>query len=165
MISYIGRANYSFSDKYLFTATIRSDGSSRFGPENRFAIFPSFAAAWRVTEEDFLQDNLINNLKIRLSWGKSGNNNIGNYAHLASIGAGSYVFSDNIVSGAQVGISNPNLTWEESSQVDAGFDLGFFDNRLSLVLDYYHRVSNNMLLSDRIPAITGFNSQVINRGM
>ena len=164
MISYIGRANYSFSDKYLFTATIRSDGSSRFGPENRFAIFPSFAAAWRVTEEDFLQDNLINNLKIRLSWGKSGNNNIGNYAHLASIGAGSYVFSDNIVSGAQVGISNPNLTWEESSQVDAGFDLGFFDNRLSLVLDYYHRISNNMLLSDRIPAITGFNSQVVNRG-
>src|SRR5690606_26638785 len=99
-----------------------------------------------------------------LSYGKSGNNNIGNYAHLATISAGSYVFNNNQVTASQVGISNPFLTWEESDQIDAGIDLGFLDNRLSFVVDYYNRKSINMLLDDVIPAITGFNSQTINQG-
>ena len=165
MISYLGRVNYSFEDKYLLTATFRSDGSSRFGNKNRFASFPSVAVAWRVSEENFLKNNqCIDNLKLRLSYGKSGNNNIGNYAHLAAVNTGFYVFGDNQVTGSNVGISNPYLTWEESDQIDAGLDISLFKNRISLVLDYYYRRSQNMLLSDIIPAITGFTRQMVNKG-
>lgn len=165
MISYLGRINYSFEDRYLLTATFRSDGSSRFGEKNRFASFPSIAAAWRISEEKFLKHNpIIDNLKVRLSYGKSGNNNIGNYAHLASVYAGSYIFGDTQVTGSNVGINNPYLTWEESDQIDVGVDLSLFKNRLSMVLDYYYRRSKNMLLSDIIPAITGFTSQMVNKG-
>ncbi len=165
MISYLGRINYSFNDRYLFTATFRSDGSSRFGIEKRYAFFPSLAAAWRVSEEDFFQGiDLVDDLKLRVSYGKSGNNNIGNYAHLASITSGSYVFGNNQVTASSVGLSNPFLTWEESDQIDAGVDFQFLKNRVSLSVDYYHRKSNNMLLDDVIPAITGFNTQTINQG-
>src|SRR3546814_16385498 len=93
MVSYLGRANYVFRDRYLLTATFRSDGSSRFGNQSRFASFPSLAAAWHISEEPFMKNNsMINNLKVRLSYGKSGNNNIGNYTQLASVSTGSYFF-------------------------------------------------------------------------
>lgn len=165
MISYLGRINYGFKDRYLLTATFRSDGSSRFGSENRYALFPSVAGAWRISEEAFLKNNpLINELKLRVSYGKSGNNNIGNYAHLASINAGSYIFGNKQVTASSVGLSNPFLTWEESNQIDAGVDIGLFNNRLTLAVDYYHRKSMNMLLNNVIPAITGFNSQTVNQG-
>jgi len=165
MISYLGRLNYTLKDRYLLTATFRSDGSSRFGSENRFAFFPSVAGAWRLSEEDFLSDShWIDELKLRISYGRSGNNNIGNYAHLPAINAGSYVFGDRQVTASSVGISNPFLTWEESSQIDGGVDLTTFGNRLSLVVDYYYRKSVNMLLNDVIPAITGFNNQIVNKG-
>jgi len=165
MISYLGRINYSWSDKYLVTATFRSDGSSRFGEANRFANFPSVAAAWRLSQEKFIKHiKSIDNLKLRTSFGTSGNNNIGNYASLASVNAGSYIFGSTQVSAAAVGISNPNLTWEESQQVDGGFDLSMFSNRLTLVVDVYNRKSRNMLLSNIIPAITGFNTQIVNMG-
>lgn len=165
MISYLGRLNYAFKERYLFTATFRSDGSSRFGSENRFAFFPSLAGAWRISEEAFFGDSkVLSDMKLRVSYGKSGNNNIGNYAHLAAISAGSYVFGTNQVTASSVGLPNPFLTWEESDQIDVGLDFGFFENRFSLVLDYYNRKSKNMLLNDVIPAITGFNSQTINQG-
>lgn len=165
MISYIGRLNYSFRDKYLFTATFRSDGSSRFGANNRFAFFPSFAGGWRISEERFLKDNnYISNLKLRLSYGKSGNNNIGDYQHLPSVNSDAYIFDNTQVSASYVGISNPFLGWEESEQVDMGVDVGLFQNRLSLVIDLYNRKSNNMLLNDVIPTITGFGSQITNKG-
>lgn len=106
----------------------------------------------------------MDELKIRASYGKSGNNNIGNYAHLASISAGSYVFGNNQVTASSVGLSNPFLTWEESNQFDLGLDFQFLDSRLSLLVDLYRRESNNMLLNDVIPTITGFNSQTINQG-
>ncbi len=165
MISYLGRINYSYNERYLFTATFRSDGSSRFGEKNRFAFFPSMAAAWRINEEQFMKNvKMVDNLKLRVSYGKSGNDNIGNYASLPSINAGSYIFGNTQVTGSCVGISNPLLTWEESDQIDAGLDIGLFKNRLSLVVDYYYRKSQNMLLLDIIPAITGFNSQIVNKG-
>lgn len=165
IISYIGRLNYTFNDKYLLTATFRSDGSSRFGEKNRYATFPSLAAAWRVSDEAFLKTSkVINNLKVRASYGRSGNNNIGNYSHLASINPGSYVFGTNQVTASFVGLSNPYLTWEESEQMDVGADAEFFNNRLSLIVDFYNRKSKNMLLNDVIPAITGFNSQIVNKG-
>ena len=165
MISYLGRVNYNYNDRYLLTTTFRTDGSSRFGKENRFAFFPSIAGAWRISEEVFLKNNpLISNLKMRLSWGKSGNNNIGNYTHIPLMIAGSYVFDNNQIAAYHLGQSNPYLGWEESNQTDLGIDIGFFDNRLSFVVDYYHRKSINMLLDNVIPAITGFNSQKINGG-
>ncbi|MRS64743.1 SusC/RagA family TonB-linked outer membrane protein [Larkinella terrae] len=165
MISYLGRINYAFRDRYLLTATFRSDGSSRFGSRKRYALFPSFAAAWRVSEEDFLKGNrYINDLKLRASYGRSGNNNIGNYSHLASINAESYVFGTTQVTASSVGLSNPYLSWEVSDQVDVGTDVELFRNRLSLSLDYYYRKSTNMLLNDVIPAITGYNSQTVNKG-
>lgn len=165
MISYLGRINYSFKERYLLTATFRSDGSSRFGSENRFAMFPSLAAAWRISEENFFQDiTWIDNLKLRASYGTSGNNNIGNYAHLANISAGSYVFGNTQATGFSVGISNPNLTWEESNQIDIGLDFEFFNSSVFLMVDLFRRRSDNMLLEDVIPAITGFNNQTINQG-
>jgi TonB-linked SusC/RagA family outer membrane protein len=165
MLSYLGRLNYSYKDRYLLTATFRSDGSSRFGANNRFAFFPSFAGAWRVTEENFMKEvKSINNLKLRMSYGKSGNNNIGNYSHLASVSAGSYIFGTTQVTASSVGISNPDLTWEESDQIDGGIDLDMFKSRLTVVVDAYTRKSKNMLLSDIIPSITGFNTQVVNKG-
>lgn len=165
MISYLGRINYAFKDRYLLTATVRSDGSSRFGNENRYAVFPSIAGAWRVSEEEFLKNvGAIDDLKLRVSYGKSGNDNIGNYAHLAAINAGSYIFGNQQVTASFVGLSNPYLTWEESKQIDAGVDLEVFKNRVSLVVDYYRRESVNMLLNNVIPAITGFNNQTVNQG-
>ena len=165
MISYLGRINYGYKDRYLLTGTFRSDGSSRFGMNNRYALFPSVAAAWRISEEEFFRNSkVIYNMKLRASYGKSGNNNIGNYAHLASIGAGSYIFGSTQVTASAIGLPNPYLTWEESNQIDAGVDLELFNNRLSLVIDYYHRKSMNMLLNNVIPAITGFNAQTINQG-
>lgn len=165
IISYLGRLNYGFKDKYLLTATLRSDGSSRFGSENRFAAFPSLAGAWRISEEEFLRNNrVISGLKLRVSYGKSGNNNIGDYSHLASINPGSYVFGNTQVSASFVGLSNPFLTWEESDQIDGGLDVELLNNRVSLTVDVYNRTSKNMLLNDVIPAITGFNTQVVNKG-
>lgn len=165
MISYLGRINYGLKGKYLFTATLRSDGSSRFGANNRFATFPSVAGAWRISEENFMKAYpRLNELKLRASYGISGNNNIGNYSHLAAINAGAYVFANNQVTASYVGIANPNLTWEESNQLDLGIDAELFDGRLSATVDFYNRQSRNMLLNDVIPAITGFNSQVVNKG-
>jgi TonB-linked SusC/RagA family outer membrane protein len=165
ILSYLGRINYNYQDKYLLTATIRSDGSSRFGANNRYATFPSIAGAWRVSKENFLANNkVISSLKVRASYGTSGNNNIGNYSHLANINAGSYVFANNLVTASFVGLSNPFLTWEQSSQIDAGIDLELFKSNLLLTVDFYNRKSENMLLNDVIPAITGFNSQIVNKG-
>lgn len=123
------------------------------------------AAAWRISEEEFLKNReFIYNLKLRASYGKSGNNNIGNYTHLASIHPRSYVFDDVQQVGFNVGIANPYLTWEESNQFDVGIDLGLFNNRLFFVVDYYNRKTISMLLDNKIPAITGFNNQTVNKG-
>jgi len=165
LISYLGRINYSYKNKYLFTGTFRSDGSSRFGSENRWAFFPSLATAWRISNEEFMSNiTFIQEMKLRLSYGKSGNNNIGNYRALSSVYAGQYVFGNTQVGTFTLGISNPLLTWEESNQIDAGLELGLFKNRLYLVIDFYNRQSYNMLLNDKIPAITGFNTQTVNQG-
>ena len=165
MISYLGRVNYAFKDKYLLTGTFRADGSSRFGKNHRYAYFPSAACAWRISEEEFLKKSkIISTAKLRVSYGKSGNNNIGNYRALGSVNSGSYVINDALVNASYVGISNPELTWEESAQTDVGIDLGFFKERLRLNLDYYNRKSVNMLLDNLIPTITGFNQQTVNKG-
>jgi len=165
MLSYLGRINYTFEDKYLLTATLRSDGSSRFGRNNRVALFPSAAVAWRISKEKFLKDvTAIDQLKIRASYGKSGNNNIGNYSHLSNVIPTQYVFNNETVSAATISLANPDLGWEESEQIDLGVDLSMFENRLSFTADLYRRKSVNMLLNDYIPAITGFTTQLVNKG-
>lgn len=165
MISYLGRINYAYNDKYLLTATLRSDGSSRFGANNRFSLFPSLAVGWKVSDENFMADlPQIEQLKLRGSYGKSGNNNIGNYSHLSVVGMGQYAFNNNTVSAASVSLFNPDLGWEESEQFDLGVEMAFLEGKIGLVADLYHRKSVNMLLNDIVPAITGFNSQLVNKG-
>ncbi|MFZ4260714.1 SusC/RagA family TonB-linked outer membrane protein [Sphingobacterium sp. HJSM2_6] len=165
MISYLSRANYTFNKKYLFTATLRSDGSSRFGTENRFALFPSAAVAWKISDEDFLKDiQSIDQLKIRASYGKNGNNNIGNYTHLASVNPTQYVFNNKTSSAATISLSNPFLGWEESEQIDMGLDLSLWRNRVTFTADLYRKRSVKMLLNDYIPTISGFSNQLVNKG-
>lgn len=165
MISYLGRVNYTYDDKYLLTATLRSDGSSRFGVNNRFAFFPSAAVAWRISEENFLKDvQAIDQLKVRATYGQSGNNNIGNYAHLSTVNASQHVFNDKTVSASTISLSNPYLGWEESEQIDLGLDLSLLRERISFTADLYRRRSVKMLLNDYIPTITGFSNQLVNKG-
>lgn len=165
IISYLGRLNYSYDEKYYLTGTVRSDGSSRFGSNNRFALFPSAAFAWRISQEDFMENIYqIDQLKLRASYGKSGNNNIGNYSHLSNINPTEYVFNNETVSAATISLANPDLGWEESEQVNLGVDLGMFQHRLTFTADLYRRKSVNMLLNDYIPTITGFRTQLVNKG-
>ncbi|WP_432708528.1 SusC/RagA family TonB-linked outer membrane protein [Pedobacter sp.] len=166
IISYLARLNYSFKNRYLFTATVRSDGSSRFGSNNRYGTFPSAAFAWKVSEEDFMKGvNWISDLKLRATYGLSGNYNIGNYTYITNIGPSNYVFGGQLASGRiPTSLNNPNLTWEESSQLDLGIDFGIFKDRVSFNLDYYRRITKGMLYNSEIPLSSGYSNAIINSG-
>ncbi len=166
LISYLARLNYIFKNRYYLTATIRADGSSRFGPENRYGYFPSVALAWRLSEERFLQDaNFLNELKLRTSYGQSGNNNIGNYQHFANINYINYNFGNQVVGGfAQGNVGNSLLSWEKQQQVNVGIDLSVLNNRLRLTADYFQSRNYDLLLDVPIPSITGFNNALQNIG-
>lgn len=157
MNSYYGRFTYNIDDKYLLTATGRYDGSSKFGANNKYAFFPSIGGAWRASEEDFLKNsNTISNLKVRASYGVSGNQEIGQYQSIAQIQP-----SQTVLNGANQSIlvpsrlGNANLKWERSLQADAGVELGLFQNRVSLTVDYYNRVTKDLLLQAPIPWSAG----------
>ena len=122
MVSYLARANYNFSGKYYLTASIRTDGSSRFGSERKYGVFPSAAVAWRVSDENFFKNiRLINDMKFRASYGETGNNNIGNYEHIATAIYEKYVLGNTAVGGYAPGrLANPVLTWEKQKQFNAG---------------------------------------------
>ncbi|MEQ9442019.1 MAG: TonB-dependent receptor [Cyclobacteriaceae bacterium] len=164
--SYFARANYSLLDKYLFTATGRFDGSSKFGRNNQYAFFPSLAFAWRVSEENFLKDNsLIDNLKFRASVGKTGNQEIDNYAYSQTLGLTNVIFADEFYAGLyRSSFGNPDLRWETTSQVDAGIDVGLWKSRVSLSADFYHKVTDDLLLNAPIPYTSGLNSVMQNVG-
>jgi len=166
LISYLARVNYSFKDKYLLTATIRSDGSSRFGANKRYGSFPSAAIGWRVTQEDFMKDiTWINNLKLRGSYGRSGNFNIGNYSYASSISGANYAFGGQLASGrVSTSVSNQDLTWENSDETDLGMDLSVLGNRVNFTVDYYSRVTTGMLFNNEIPLSSGFSSALVNVG-
>ncbi|SFF89588.1 TonB-linked outer membrane protein, SusC/RagA family [Salegentibacter agarivorans] len=165
LLSYFARVNYNFKSKYLLTATIRSDGSSRFGDEERYGTFPSLGAAWQISEESFMENSFFENLKLRASYGLSGNFNIGNYTHLATIGSSNYVSGNSIAYGRALNsLGNPNLTWEESNQLDVGVEGDILNNRLSFIFDYYRRTTNNMLIDTEIPSTSGFQFATINGG-
>ncbi|WP_026235981.1 SusC/RagA family TonB-linked outer membrane protein [Echinicola pacifica] len=161
--SFFGRVNYTYGDKYLFTATFRADGSSKFGENNKYGYFPSFAAGWNLSKEDFIDNSVFNNLKLRASWGKTGNQEIPSKITKASYsedrlseGSGSlntYPIDTDATSldGYPYGIvftrlANPDLQWEVSTQVDFGLDFAFLDHRLTGTLDYFNKVSSNILL-------------------
>jgi TonB-linked SusC/RagA family outer membrane protein len=166
MNSYFARATYNISDKYLFTATGRYDGSSKFGENTKFAFFPSAGVAWNISNENFLRNNAtISNLKLRASIGATGNQEIGTYRSLQLLGSGSTIFSNQrqpTLSRASFG--NQNLKWESVDQTDVGLELGLFNNRINLTADYYHRVTKNMLLDAPIPWTSGLSTVTQNIG-
>ena len=166
---YFGRANYIYDNKYYLTASIRADGSSRFGKNNRYGYFPSGSVAWRLSQEDFLKDvKWLSDMKIRASYGITGNNNIGDYASIGIMENANYVLgtgTGNIVNGAaQKSFSNADLTWEKTRQTDLGFEISVLDSRLSLSLDLYYRKTTDLLMDVDIPTITGFEKAMQNIG-
>lgn len=166
MLSWLARVNYTLAGKYLFTATVRTDGSSRFGAQNRWGTFPSFSVAYRLSDESFMKSvSVISDLKIRASYGISGNNLIPNYASQGLLSIFRNVQGGNVVSGVvPSSLSNDVLTWEQSVQTNLGLDLSLFQNRLSFVFDAYRTYKKNLLLNVILPAASGFNSSVQNIG-
>ncbi|TDN38874.1 hypothetical protein A8B98_22200 [Hymenobacter sp. UV11] len=166
LTSIFGRVDYSYKERYILTAALRSDGSSRFGPDNRQATFPSVALAWRVAEEPFIkQFAAISELKLRGSYGVTGNNNIGDYNYQSYQTAANYVFGAG--NGARAfgfspnGVSVRNLGWETNTQFDAGFDLGLFKDRIYLTVAAYQRNTTDLLLNRNIPAVLGFSTRAL----
>ncbi|MEX1136856.1 MAG: TonB-dependent receptor, partial [Balneolales bacterium] len=166
LISYFSRLNYGYNDKYLISAVFRTDGSSRFGANNKWGNFPSLSAAWRMSEEAFLQDvSFIDELKFRGSYGVTGNNNIGNYTYLGTVGTVVYSPGNEHTQGqAQNSFENPDLTWERTTGTDIGVDLSMLSNRVNITLDYYDSKTSDLLYNLNIPAHTGFTSTISNIG-
>ncbi|WP_319589669.1 TonB-dependent receptor [uncultured Draconibacterium sp.] len=165
-LSYLGRVNYTFNDKYLLTASLRADGSDKFGANNRWGYFPSGAFAWRMSEESFIKDvEKISNLKLRLSYGKTGNERIPAYSYFAQMANAYYASDDNLMFGMAPGsLESPDLQWETTTQYNAGMDIGFFKNRLNINVDYYLKQTRDMLLNAPIASQSGFKSQWLNIG-
>ncbi|MTI33181.1 SusC/RagA family TonB-linked outer membrane protein [Xanthovirga aplysinae] len=170
--SYFGRVNYSFADKYLFAATVRVDGSSNFGPNNRYAIFPSFSGGWVLSEESFYQNSglseKINFIKLRASWGQNGNENIDRYAFSSTIsGNRNYTFGgvQTLVAGASpTRVSNPDLKWETSEQIDIGLEVGLLDDKLLFTGDYFIKKTKDFLVIAPILGHVGNDAPWANAG-
>lgn len=166
LLSYIGRINYDYKDKYLLTVNFRRDGSSRFGSNMKWGDFPSVSLGWRISEEPFLQDSQTwNEFKIRGSYGLTGNNAIGNYAAIGLLRPSNYVVDGNVALGLEKGsVQNDDLSWETTKQLNVGVDLGFFNNRLFVIADYYKKNTEDLLLRVPVSSITGVSSIVTNIG-
>lgn len=167
LLSYLARINYSYKDKYLFTTAFRADGSSRFGENNRFGYFPSFALGWKIKEEDFMKSiSSISSLKLRASWGRTGNQEIGNYQSLSTLSSGWTAVLDGtqVIGIAPSRIPNPNLKWESSEQVNIGIDFGLFKDRISGTIDWYKKDTKDMLLNLPVPRSSGFSTMMTNVG-
>ncbi len=154
MASFFARGNYAYNEKYFATYTFRRDGSSNFGPENRWAPFHAFSVSWRGSNEAFMQNikNVLSNFKIRAGWGQTGNANIGGYRWGASITKMATGLGQGF---RQTNIANPFITWEKQEQVNVGFDLGFFKNRIELIIDLYDKTSSAMLMDMQLPSYMG----------
>jgi len=161
-ISYFGNANYSLLDKYLFSANLRVDGSSRFGQNNRLGYFPGVALGWIVSSESFMDDvQLVDLLKVRTSYGISGNDNIGNYSALAFYIPANY----QLMGGYRPGnLRNPDLRWEQTAQLDIGLDLFMLGQRLNLTADFYQKITSDLLTYERVPFEAGFPFRIVNLG-
>lgn len=167
LLSYLARINYSYKDRYLFTTAFRADGSSRFGENNRFGYFPSFALGWKVKEEDFLKyREWISSLKFRASWGRTGNQEIGNYQSLPTFGAGwtAVLNGEQVIGTVPIRIPNPDLRWETSEQVNIGIDFGFLKDRVTGTVDWYQKDTKDLLLDLPVPRSSGFATMITNIG-
>lgn len=167
MQSWALRANYSWKSRYMITGTVRWDGSSKFADGHRWGCFPSVAAAWNIAEEEFLQKSWLNNLKLRLSYGVTGNNaGIGNYATVVGVsGPVSYPFWDKYASGFYpAGIVDTDLMWEKSHEFNVGLDFGFLNNRITGTIDWYNKQSNDLLYKVELPLESGGGSMSTNVG-
>mgnify|MGYP002648991101 CR=1 FL=1 len=168
LISFFGRVNYSFMNRYLITATLRNDGTSRFSKDNRWGLFPSVALGWKIKEEGFMKDvDAVSDLKLRLGYGITGQQDIsqGDYPYMATYFAGQdgayYQFGDQFVPIARPDGYNPNLKWEETTTWNAGFDFGFLDNRITSSLDYYYRETKDLINVIDVPAGTNFKNRIV----
>lgn len=167
LISMYGRVNYNYADKYLLTATVRRDGSSRFGSGNKWGVFPSVAASWRISQEDFFQNDVMSDLKLRVSFGITGSQEIGNYNSLSTLGASTNGY---LIGGEKVTIvlpqqyTNPDLKWEQTAQTDVGIDFGFFNGRIRGSIDYYYKKTTDLLLSVAVPSPSLITTQIANVG-
>ncbi len=155
--SFFGRANYSYAGKYLFEANVRVDGSSRFAPEHRWGVFPSFSAGWRISEEPWLKNwRPLSNLKIRASWGRLGNNAIGNYDWQSTYGTAKYVIGNNISNGIAItALKNYALTWETTAVTNVGLDFSFFSDRLSGSVEFYDKLTSGILYTPAMFMVMG----------
>lgn len=169
LISFLGRVNYSFDDRYLFTFSYRQDGSSKFGKDNKWAGFPSAAIAWKLSNESFLKDvKAISDLKLRFSYGQTGNQGIGSYASLAKLSVYNYPFGGAVQTGIAndlyAGPANDKLRWETTSAYNLGLDLAMFNNRLNVSVEVYKKITDDLLQNLIIPSSTGFQTKLVNSG-
>ncbi|WP_215225051.1 SusC/RagA family TonB-linked outer membrane protein [Echinicola shivajiensis] len=166
LLSYFGRVQYDYKGKYLISASARRDGSSRFGQDTKWGFFPSVSLGWRLSDEDFMKDiSFLSDLKLRGSWGLSGNNGIGDYSHIATLDFANYSYGGALVNGLIPGnFPNNQLGWEESEMLNIGLDLGVLENRIYASFDYYTKKNTNLLLNIPVPSATGFSSALTNIG-
>lgn len=167
MNSFYFRMNHSFRDKYLLGLTVRADGASNFGANNKYGYFPSLSAAWRVSEESFFlpMRHVINNLKLRASYGEVGNASIPNYRTISSYNNNSVVFNKILQPYVVLGnFGNEDLKWETSQQFDIGLDFGFFNNRIELIMDFYKKNTKDLLFAKQVPFTTGYSNTWTNLG-
>ncbi|TLX78267.1 TonB-dependent receptor [Labilibacter sediminis] len=172
--SLFGRANYTYKDRYIATATIRRDGSSNFGPGNRFGTFPSASVAWRITEEDFINIEQLSNLKLRLGWGQTGNSGYATNRYKQQVSSDrimfyTYDYANPTTHSPAAGIApsvivDENLKWETNEQTNIGIDLGLFDNSITLAFDYFKRDAKDLLLYSKVRPSTGYNNVYTNTG-
>jgi TonB-dependent starch-binding outer membrane protein SusC len=163
LLSYFGRLNYRLFDRYLLTGTIRADGSSRFGENNRFGIFPSLAVAWNIANEKFMP-SIFEEFKIRSSWGMTGNQEIGNnQTQLTFVSGADAIFDDQRNSSLSPSrVANPNLKWEKTEQYNVGLDVSLWENRFRATVDYFNKITNDMLIRMPLPPSSGFGSKYEN---
>lgn len=166
ILSYLGRINYSINEKYLLSFNTRVDGSSRFGKNNKYAFFPSGAFAWRLIEENFMQSaSMFSDLKMRVSYGITGNQEIGLYNSLPTLTSTNYTFGRSLVTGFFPNkIPNPDLRWEKTSQFNLGLDFSFWDNRFRVTSDFYSKKTTDLIYSVAVPYVSGFSSSLQNIG-
>ncbi|WNJ18678.1 TonB-dependent receptor [Pontibacter sp. G13] len=166
LISYLSRVNYVYDDRYLLNVSVRWDGSSKFGPDNKFGFFPAASAGWNVSNEAFLEDNpVISNLKVRASYGITGSNaGIGEYDHIGLLDPVGTALGTGTTGFNPLNIGNSELRWEKLTEMNAGVDLALFDGRIASSFDYYIRTSQDLLLNLPVPGVTGFSSALVNKG-
>lgn len=165
LLSYLARINYSFANKLLFTGSIRADGSSRFGSDQKYGYYPSFALGYKLVEESFIPESL-SELKLRISWGQTGNQEIGNYASQLTFGAGQNVVLGNAIVGTvqPARLANPALKWETTTQLNFGIDYGFLNDRVTGSIDYFQKNTTDLLFNLPLPIASGYSSVLSNIG-